>query len=77
MYDNFTGNGILGRIVERRAEVAISSMYMWWVRNFTAVPAMKRNYLETSSCRYHEYLFMEFSTQVSRTGVTTLVPKPK
>lgn len=31
IYDNYTGNGILGRVVEKTAEVAVGSMFMWWV----------------------------------------------
>lgn len=29
VYDNYTGNGGLGRVAERTAEIAVGSMYIW------------------------------------------------
>lgn len=29
VYDNYTGNGVLGSVVEREAEVAVGSIYQW------------------------------------------------
>lgn len=29
IYDNWTGNGVLGAMVERRADIGISALYSW------------------------------------------------
>lgn len=32
--DNRTGNGVLGAVVERRADVGISALYAWYLNIF-------------------------------------------
>ncbi|XP_031626626.1 uncharacterized protein LOC116342942 [Contarinia nasturtii] len=53
--DNMTGNGVLGAIVERRADVGIAGLFLW----------------------FHEFLFLDYSSIISRSGVTCICPKPK
>nr|QGW45449.1 ionotropic receptor 41a [Bradysia odoriphaga] len=52
--DNYTGDGVLGAVVERRADIGVGAFYLW----------------------HHEFLFLDFSMPISRSGVSCVCPKP-
>ncbi|XP_077285106.1 putative glutamate receptor [Arctopsyche grandis] len=54
IWDNRTGNGILGNIITDAADIGYGALYSW----------------------YHEYLFLDLSMPVIRTGITCITPVP-
>lgn len=88
--DNMTGAGILGAVVERRVDVGLSALYSWYrifaLENSIFCSNFRRKVFD-SMClmvlfwfvdekRRHEFQFLEFSSSISRSGVTCVCPKP-
>ncbi|XP_055922835.1 LOW QUALITY PROTEIN: ionotropic receptor 21a-like [Eupeodes corollae] len=55
VYENYTADGVLGLVFNRKADIGMMAMYMW----------------------YDNYLHLDMSSVLSRSGVTCLVPKPR
>lgn len=83
VYDNMTGDGVMGAVVERRADFGASSIDAWYwqqimifkvVDFFFQIRVIKTK--DLFHCRYHEFQFLDFASPLTRTGVTCLCPKP-
>ncbi|XP_055855710.1 uncharacterized protein LOC129918968 [Episyrphus balteatus] len=55
VYENYTADGALGLVFNRKADISMMAMYMW----------------------YDNYLHLDMSSVLSRSGVTCLVPAPR
>ncbi|XP_052565957.1 uncharacterized protein LOC128093403 [Culex pipiens pallens] len=55
VFENRTGTGLLGAVIERRADIAVAAVYYW----------------------RRAYDYGTYTHQMSRSGITVLVPKPR
>lgn len=84
--DNYTGDGVLGAVAERRADIGVGAFYLWYLQIQSKIILWSKiNLLTITSLmnvqfffrRHHEFLFLDFSAPISRSGVTNLCPKPR
>lgn len=80
IFDNATGNGVLGNIVEDRADVGFGKRLSRLSTEKRRIhdSLMSNRFFEGSvNPRYHEWLFLDLGPPFIRTAVTCLVPRPR